>query len=194
MTHIHNAILRGYNTIYLQSPHITPSDAPAFIGYALTWHKFVKSHHDDEESSLFPKIAEVLQTTDAALWAETHREHESFLAGLSEYEKYLSGLASPADFDGQELRRVMESFQAPFEHHFHSEIAHIASFAALPSAPASGGPDEDNAAAVFKAWGKKTVMKAGAMDVVPFFLMNLDATFEEGRRQSQNTAFQSLET
>lgn len=43
-----------------------------------------------------------------------------------------------------------------------------------------GSQEADEAAAIFKAWGKKTVMKAGTFDVVPFFLMNLDAEYEEG--------------
>lgn len=181
MSHIHNSILRGYNSIYLQAPHIQDTDSPAFIGYALTWFKFVKSHHDDEEAELFPKVAEVLGSKDEDLWDETHKEHESFLHGLGEYEKYLSHLASPSDFDGKELCRIMDSFQQPFEQHFHSEISTIASFADLPSAPAPDSPEADRAAAVFKAWGKKTVTKAGTTDVVPFFLMNLDTTYEEGR-------------
>lgn len=73
MTHIHNAILRGYNSIYLQAPHIQDADKPAFIGYALTWYRFVKSHHDDEENELFPKVTEVLGQGN--VWAETHAEH-----------------------------------------------------------------------------------------------------------------------
>lgn len=181
MAHIHNAILRGYNSIYLQAEHVEQEDKPAFIGYALTWFRFVKSHHDDEEAELFPKVAEVLHCKDDDIWGDTHKEHESFLQGLGEYEKYLSHLTSPSDFSGKELRKIMHTFQTPFEHHFHSEIAHIASLAGLPSAPAPGSPEADNAAALFKAWGKKTVTKAGTTDVVPFFLMNLDTTYEEGR-------------
>jgi hemerythrin len=181
MAHIHNAIFRGYNSIYLQSPHVKEEDKAAFIGYALTWYRFVKSHHDDEEAQLFPKVAQVLGGKDEEIWGETHKEHESFLPGLSEYATYLESLATPTDFDGNELRRIMDGFQKPFEHHFHSEISHIASFASLPGAPAPNSPEESAAAAVFKAWGKKTVTKAGTTDVVPFFLMNLDATYEEGK-------------
>jgi hypothetical protein len=74
----------------------------------------------------------------------------------------------------------MSSFQDSFSHHFHHEITTIASFAELPSAPAPNSEEAQQAAAIFKAWGKKTVTKAGTLDVVPFFLMNLDATYEEG--------------
>lgn len=73
MAHIHNAILRGYNSIYLQAPHVADADKPAFIGYALTWYRFVKNHHDDEEMELFPKVAEVMGQDN--LWNKTHLEH-----------------------------------------------------------------------------------------------------------------------
>jgi hemerythrin-like domain-containing protein len=60
MALIHNAILRGFNTIYLQAPHVKPADYADFIGYSLTWYNFVKRHHDDEEATLFPKVEELL--------------------------------------------------------------------------------------------------------------------------------------
>ncbi|CAO2651921.1 Nn.00g002040.m01.CDS01 [Neocucurbitaria sp. VM-36] len=178
MAHIHNAILRGYNSIYLQAPHVKEVDKPAFIGYALTWYRFVKSHHDDEEAELFPTVEQVLGTKD--LWKETHEEHESFLGGLAEYEAYLTNLPTPSAFSGSELCKIMSSFQDAFVHHFHHEITTIASFADLPSAPPPNSPQAQEAALIFKTWGKKTVTKAGTYDVVPFFLLNLDASYEEG--------------
>ena len=105
---------------------------------------------------------------------------ESFLEGLVNFNDYLAQLAEPYDFNGHELRRIMESFQDPFVTHFHNEIATIASFANLPKAPAPSSQEAVNAAAIFRAWGKKTVTKAGYTDVVPFFLLNLDTTYEEG--------------
>ena len=181
MAHIHNAIFRGYNSIYLQAPHVKDEDKSAFICYAITWYRFVKSHHDDEEAELFPKVAEVLGAKEEEIWGETHKEHESFLPGLTEYAQYLESLTTPTDFDGQKLQNLMEGFQQPFEHHFHSEITHIASLSSHPSAPSPASEQEVAATAVFKTWGKKTVTKAGTTDVVPFFLLNLDVTYEEGR-------------
>ena len=174
MAHIHNAILRGYNSIYLQAPHITHEDKDDFIGYSLAWFKFVKSHHDDEEAELFPKVEAVLGKKD--LWTETHAEHESFLAGLAQFEEYLVTLGEPYDFDAAKLLAIMDGFQEPFCRHFHHEIETIAGFAELPEAKGA-----EEAAGVFKAWGKKTVTKAGTVDVVPFFLLNLDVTYEGGR-------------
>lgn len=105
---------------------------------------------------------------------------ESFLGGLAQFNDYLDQLPEPFDFDGAELRRIMSSFQDAFNNHFHSEIATIAAFGDVPSAPKPSSPEAESAAAVFKAWGKKTVTKAGYTDIVPFFLLNLDVTYEDG--------------
>jgi hemerythrin-like domain-containing protein len=70
---LHNSILRGYNSIYQQAAHVQDADKAAFVGYALTWYKFVKSHHDDEEETLFTKVEELLGDKD--VFAETHAEH-----------------------------------------------------------------------------------------------------------------------
>jgi hypothetical protein len=138
---------------------------------------------------------------DKTVFEETHKEHgefcshthnlpshnpltspavESFLSGLASFNTYLTSLATPTDLSGTELVDIMSSFQTPFEQHFHSEIATISKFADHPNAPKEGTPENAAAAATFKAWGKSTVTKAGVMDVVPFFLLNLDRTVEEG--------------
>ncbi|KAH7326447.1 hypothetical protein B0I35DRAFT_405687 [Stachybotrys elegans] len=175
---LHNSIIRGFNSIYLQAPHVYDGDRAPFVGYALTWFRFVKSHHDDEEANLFTKVEDILGDKD--IWAETHKEHESFMAGLLEYHKYLSELPSPAELNSAELQRIMDSFREPFENHFHHEIDIIAALADHPKAPAPGSPEAAAASNIFKTWGKATVSKAGTSDVVPFFLLNLDGTFEDG--------------
>jgi hemerythrin-like domain-containing protein len=73
MAHIHNAILRGYNSIYLQAPHVTHEDKSEFVGYAQAWFRFVKTHHDDEEKELFPAVEAIIGTK--GIWKETHEEH-----------------------------------------------------------------------------------------------------------------------
>lgn len=179
MALLHNAILRGFNTIYLQAPHVKDEQEKAdFIGYSLAWHKFVVSHHDDEERELFPAVEGVLK--EEGIWEKTHQEHKSFLGGLADFDVYLSSLHSPHAFSGIELVRIMDAFREPFVNHFHSEIATIADFSTLPNAPAAGSPEADTMAATFKAWGKKTLTKAGMTDVVPFCLLNMDGTYEDG--------------
>lgn len=73
MALLHNAIIRGFNSIYIQAPHIEKDDVSNFVGYAQTWYRFVKSHHDDEEENLFTRVEEVLN--DKTVFAETHGEH-----------------------------------------------------------------------------------------------------------------------
>ncbi|KAL2259692.1 hypothetical protein VTK26DRAFT_6530 [Humicola hyalothermophila] len=178
MALLHNSIIRGYNSIYRQAQHVADQDMAHFIGYCLAWHKFVVSHHNDEETTLFTTIEGLLK--DKEIFGETHKEHESFLGGLASFEKYLSSLPSPASFSGTELLRIMDGFHEPFERHFHSEISTIARFANHPNAPKEGTPEHADAALTFKRWGKSTVTKAGLTDVVPFFMLNLDHTFEDG--------------
>ncbi|KAI0198176.1 hypothetical protein F4808DRAFT_436762 [Astrocystis sublimbata] len=178
MALLHNSIFRGYNSIWQQAPHVKDVDKIDFIGYALTWYKFVKSHHDDEEESLFGRVEEVLD--DKTIWEGTHEEHQAFLPGLAQFHTYLTTLRSPKDFSGTELRRIMSTFQESFSAHFHSEIATISALASHPNAPPPGSEKEAEASLVFKTWGKSTVTKAGTLDVVPFFLLNLDGTVEEG--------------
>jgi len=74
---MHNAILRGYNSVYQQAKHVRDEDKAAFIGYALTWHKLVKSHHDDEEAELFTKVEELL---GEKVFEATHHEHRGSLS------------------------------------------------------------------------------------------------------------------
>jgi len=73
MALLHNSILRGYNSIFHQALAVADNDKADFIGYSLAWHKFVKSHHDDEENTLFTKIEETLG--DKTVFDETHKEH-----------------------------------------------------------------------------------------------------------------------
>ncbi|KUI57384.1 hypothetical protein VP1G_04661 [Cytospora mali] len=181
MALLHNSIFRGYNSIYLQAPHVQEADKADFIGYTLTWYKFVKSHHDDEEQSLFTKVEELLE--DKTIFEETHREHESFLPGLAELNKYLLSVQpNPQSLDSDELIRILDSFHVNFETHFHNEIRTLSNLASHPNAPAPDTPRAAEAFNTFKTWGKSTVTKAGTTDVVPFFLLNLDRTnqFEDG--------------
>ncbi len=73
MALLHNSILRGYNSIYNQLPYIQEEDKSDFMFYSLTWYKFVKSHHDDEEANLFTKIETLLQ--DKSVFEDSYEEH-----------------------------------------------------------------------------------------------------------------------
>jgi hemerythrin-like domain-containing protein len=73
MALLHNSILRGYNSIYNQLPYIQEEDKSDFMRYSLTWYKFVKSHHDDEEANLFTRVKNLLE--DTTIFEESCKEH-----------------------------------------------------------------------------------------------------------------------
>ncbi|KAM0670044.1 hypothetical protein ACQRIU_000439 [Beauveria bassiana] len=181
MALVHNALIRGFNSIYQQAPYIDEQLSHDFIQYSLTWASFVTSHHHDEEDNLFGKVSDLLD--DKTVWAETHKEHEAFIDGVVQFQTYLKDLSTSSSklLSANELLRIMDSFRAPLGDHLHSEVQTIAALAAHPKAPAEGSEEAAAAALVFKTWGKKTVTKAGLLDVVPFFFLNLDRTFEGGR-------------
>lgn len=175
-------MIRGFNSIYLQAPYIDEKLSYDFIGYSLSWAKFVASHHHDEEDNLFGKVSELLDDKD--IWTETKKEHDAFIDGILQFQTYLGSLSSSSSteqFSTEKLIYIMDSFRASLAEHLHSEVGTIAALADHPKAPAEGSEKAAAAALVFKTWGKKTVTKAGMADVVPFFLLNLDATFEGGR-------------
>jgi hypothetical protein len=57
---VHNSLLRGLNSIYLQGPNIQPADYADFIGYSLCWHSVIHEHHTSEEEQFFPDIEEAV--------------------------------------------------------------------------------------------------------------------------------------
>ncbi|KAK4703466.1 hypothetical protein P7C70_g2754, partial [Phenoliferia sp. Uapishka_3] len=189
MALLHNVILRGFNSIYLQAPAIKESDVPDFVGYALAWCRFTKAsrlsgrgaHHDDEEESLFPKLEEVVGVE--GLMRDSLVEHHLFEEGLLAMMTYLSSIPTTlpasliaASFSATRLIELMDAFKEPFGKHFgqEGEIAHIASFI-------EKYPDQPALRPVFATWGKQSLMKTGVLDGIPFMFCNLDRTVEGGR-------------
>lgn len=207
MALIHNAILRGFNTIYLQAPHVKPVDYADFIGYSLTWSKFVKKHHDDEEEELFPQVEAILG--DKGVFDSVFEEHSecrpcsrlltlvaieklgmnfsnhlivaTFMDGLTKFHDYLAPLSEQGQesgFSASTLLSIMDSFKEAFCNHFHSEISTIAALAEKYS------EKTDLSATLgptFAKWGKSSIMGAGYTDAVPFLFLNFDRTAEDGK-------------
>lgn len=187
MALLHNAILRGFNTIYLQAPHVKPVDYGEFIGYSLTWVKFVQKHHDDEEAELFPKVEELIGRKGAL--HKAYEEHATFMDGLIKFRDYLLPLSEQGQdgsFDGKTLQSIMDTFADAFGHHFRSEIGIIAGLADEVQ-QSNDGDDEkkkidlQSLGPVFAKWGKASIMRAGLSDVVPFLFFNFDRTVEDGK-------------
>lgn len=61
MCTVHNAMFRGFNSMYQQAPHVQDADKAAFVGYCQTWVKFLHSHTQHEETGMFLMAEELLQ-------------------------------------------------------------------------------------------------------------------------------------
>ncbi len=62
MVVIHNIILRGINSVYLQCVNVErdPGAVADFVNYASVWAGLVKEHHDGEEELIFPELEELV--------------------------------------------------------------------------------------------------------------------------------------
>jgi hemerythrin-like domain-containing protein len=83
MAIVHNVIIRGYNSIYQQAPHVSSEDVPDFIGYSKAWIEMVLGHHHSEEEVLFSMI-----------------EAGAGIPGLMDTDKEEHGTANPDSRDG----------------------------------------------------------------------------------------------
>ncbi|KAH9220757.1 hypothetical protein DL95DRAFT_432971 [Leptodontidium sp. 2 PMI_412] len=178
MCMVHNSIFRGYNSIYHQAPHVIEEDKAAFIGYCLTWDKFLKSHTDNEDISLFPRTEELLG--DKTIFLESHKEHDTFMPGLAKFHEYLTTLPSPNHFSGPKLIEIMVSFQDTLEAHMRSEITTIANLSTHANTPQAGSQKEKDTQAEFDKREGEKIREAGMTDVMPFFLFNFDCEYEDG--------------
>ncbi|UNI24626.1 hypothetical protein JDV02_010360 [Purpureocillium takamizusanense] len=179
MCNLHNAIFRGYNSMYLQAPHVRDADKADFLGYCRTWSKFVRTHAEKEEGELFPDAERLL---GEEVFKHTHEEHDAFIPALNEFHEYLESIkADASQLSAARMLELMAAFEKPFEAHFRSEIDTIAALAAHPNTPREGTPEAAAARSRFDAWGRRSVLTGGVTDVSMFFLFNLDRGHEGGR-------------
>ncbi|KAF1808091.1 hypothetical protein P152DRAFT_406137 [Eremomyces bilateralis CBS 781.70] len=172
MALMHNAVFRGFNSIYNQALSVPAAQHANFIGYASAWTKLVISHAEAEERDLFPHVEAEMKKP--GYFDDTLGEHEAFVSGVQTMSDYLHASAQePASFKPQTLRDKMDAFLEPFQSHFHSEIKTIAALAAGPE------PTE-KAAKAFEDWGRTSITNAGYTDVFVFLLLHMDREFEDG--------------
>lgn len=118
----HNGILRGLNSIYLQSTDIPPTDLSArrdLLTYCQCWSESMHHHHDAEEKEFFPSIEQISGVP--GLMARNVEQHRAFTPGFEQFEAY-SRSCSAEDYDGQKLRTLIDGFAQPLTEHLHAEI------------------------------------------------------------------------
>ncbi|RAL60009.1 hypothetical protein DID88_000635 [Monilinia fructigena] len=123
MALVHNILLRGLNSIYLQAPNVKETnDIADFVKFCDAWSSILHSHHAAEETVYFKLLDE--QSSQDGVFIANHTEHEKFLPGLFAFDLYVSGVKDDAKpFDGYKLRELIDAFGADLESHLHHEIS-----------------------------------------------------------------------
>jgi len=171
MALMHNAIIRGLNSIYKQAPHVAPQDYPNFIGYALCWHEVLTSHHESEESNFFPTIEEA--AGEKGIMDVNVEQHHAFLPGLASYKEYLTKAASaPSTFSGTELNALIDTFGPAVCTHLEDEIPSLLDLARFG--------DKVPLGPIMKVEGRKSGEGNSRTGGSMFYLLNIDTGFEDG--------------
>lgn len=173
MALVHNIIIRGYNSMYLQAPRLKTADIPDFLHYCHSWYEFVVGHHDSEEKVLFPQIKEA--TGVDGIMDDDIQEHAAFHDGLDEMKAYVDTcLALPSKYSGAEFVKIFDSFAPAFHSHLVREPLKLASLSKY---------NFD-----MKTLGDQTTQYAlqrySTTDVLPILWYNLDTKFEGGKWES----------
>ncbi|KAL7273721.1 hypothetical protein RUND412_003401 [Rhizina undulata] len=164
----HNIIIRGMNSIYLQSPFVTPATAASFIMYCKCWSEFIHNHHECEEYAYFPLIEKMTGTE--GLSDTNIDQHEAFMGGLKKFDKYLASVTA-STFSGQTVIEILDTFAATMQIHLTDEVVWILSLAKYPDL---------DLAAIDVRHGGYVKAHSSKTRLLPFFLSNHDLTYEDG--------------
>ncbi|PVH98118.1 hypothetical protein DM02DRAFT_58619 [Periconia macrospinosa] len=118
----HNGMIRGLNSIYLQAIHLPRNDHKTvqdFLTYCQCWCESMHHHHDMEEENFFPAIEKL--TGVQGLMERNIDQHRAFTPGFDRFQTYARTCA-PKDYDGAELKKLIEDFAEPLTRHLHDEI------------------------------------------------------------------------
>ncbi len=120
MSHVHNTLIRGLNSIYLQAPHVSsPIDIRDFLFFCAAWVKTVEHHHDTEERTLFPAIEKF--TKKPGLMECNRQQHEIFTPGLDRFLEYAQN-TTPERYSFNTLKEIVDNFAPPLMKHLVDEI------------------------------------------------------------------------
>ncbi|KAL9037188.1 MAG: hypothetical protein Q9214_005810 [Letrouitia sp. 1 TL-2023] len=169
MSLIYNALSRGFNSIYLQAPHVQVADYTDFIGYSLAWTQVVKAHIEGAEEFAGPRIAKVTGKQDAL------DVPSDFKDALHELQHHLVSIAAGGQgcsFSGSHLVSLMDRLRAPLSGYLRGEIETLRSLSSFG--------DELDVLKLVSEDGDKAMGKLSLVKELPLLFLNNDATFEDG--------------
>ncbi|KAH6709126.1 hypothetical protein DL95DRAFT_435627 [Leptodontidium sp. 2 PMI_412] len=168
MTCAHNGILRGLNSIYQQSTHVTkPQDIKDLLKYTEFWCDWIREHHDAEEEFYFPEVERL--TGMKGLMAANVAQHHAFMPGLEAFSKYAME-TSVEEYDGLKLRAIVDSFGEILTKHLTDEIDTLLELKAYDGAVMKKLYDEFD-----------LKLRAGDKSILyPMVFGNCDRAYEDG--------------
>jgi hemerythrin-like domain-containing protein len=126
MAAVHNLILRGLNSIYLQAPHLhQPADIADLLLYITSWGSTVHHHHSLEESLFFPVIDALAKDTgvEESLMNANIDQHHLFEPKFEETLAWVKEVKDGRqDFDAKVLLELIDGFAPVLTQHLHDEI------------------------------------------------------------------------
>ncbi|KAB5542425.1 hemerythrin HHE cation binding domain-containing protein [Coniochaeta sp. 2T2.1] len=172
MACVHNMVIRGLNSIYLQAQHVADKDVKPFLGYASCFYDLLSVHHKGEEEDLFPQIEKMAGKT--GIMDQNVEQHRMFHDGLEEYNAYIRlCLNSPDNYDGGKLVRIIDSFGPALAQHLAAEITTILELAKY-------GKKMDELEKLFAAWAEKDTRQLSIPGALTWGFFNHDRDFEGG--------------
>lgn len=123
MALVHNMIIRGLNSVYLQAPKIkAEKDISDFLTYMYSWSLLVHMHHDNEESVAFPLLEKDIGID--GYMEKNVDQHKLFGPGLTAFDDYVKAIrAGEIPFDGLKVQAIIDSFGEVFTSHLTEEIS-----------------------------------------------------------------------
>ncbi|KAJ9148895.1 Hemerythrin HHE cation binding domain-containing protein [Pleurostoma richardsiae] len=175
---VHNFLLRGINSIYLQCVNVerSPAVIPDFVNFAACWGSLLHEHHEAEETMMFPSMEKLAGVT--GLMDANVDQHRAFHGGLEAYEGYLSSVKEGKEkYDGQKLRGLIDSFMPVLRQHLHDEIDTLVKLSQYEDKADWDKWFKDLQAEILKKANDPKVK----VEEFPYALQTHDTTFEGGK-------------
>lgn len=122
----HNGMLRALNSIYNQCLYVSsPTDIHDLVMYTKFWIDWIHEHHEAEEKMFFVDVERITGVKD---WGSANvLQHESFMKGLHDLEKYVNTLLDGGkelenEYDGAHMRGLIDAFAPDLATHLNDEI------------------------------------------------------------------------
>ncbi|VUC22244.1 unnamed protein product [Clonostachys rosea] len=170
MSLLHNVILLGLNSIYLQAPNITAKDQKTFCTYILKWHEFVDLHHKNEENAFFPAVEEL--AGEKGIMEPNVEQHHAFETGLNSLISYVKDCENGKEnYDGGKIILMIDEFGNTLANHLADEIPTLLGLRKY-------GERMETLPKVLDEEGEKS-MKVMGLSGLCFFFANQDLHYEE---------------